>query len=207
MKILLDNSCSTIFKRQQEYPEIEFGQFRTPLTQYASGSYHYILDNGAYSEFKENTYKSMVQKAKHDLFCDYIVLPDVVGDATATFHQFRHWKNWLGLSSHMCAFVLQDGVHDDVFPAWDEFDCLFIGGSTEFKMSSLAYQIAQAAILEGKHVHVGRVNTPDRIVRWFDNCHTIDGSGISRFDHMLKEAVQAITECTNFRQTKLSQFV
>lgn len=91
-------------------------------------------------------------------------------------------------------------------PNWDDFGCLFIGGTTEFKMSNLAYKIAKEAIQRGKHVHVGRVNSTDRIVKWFDNCHTIDGSGISKFDHMLMKAVKTITECKKYKQTKLYNF-
>jgi hypothetical protein len=37
-----------------------------------------------------------------------------------------------------------------------------------------------------KHIHIGRVNTLKRF-RHFDKlgAHTCDGSGVSRFDHML----------------------
>ena len=206
MKILLDQSIGKIYERKIQYPDVEFGQFRTPLTRYKSGSFNYILDNGAFSEFKEKTFTNMALKAKNDLFCDYIVLPDTVGDATLTFNQFYYWKEKLELKSSMCAFVLQDGINDSNFPKWEDFGCLFIGGTTDFKMSSTAYNLAKIALSKGKHVHVGRVNTVDRIVKWFNNCNSIDGSGISKYDHMLEKAVQTLIECQKFNQTSLFQF-
>ena len=206
MIILLDQSTSKIYERKIQYPAVKFGQFRTPLTQYKSGCFNYILDNGCFSEFKEKTFTNMALKAKNDIFCDFIVLPDTVGDATLTFNQFYHWKKQLNLKSNKCGFVLQDGVSDNNFPSWDDFGCLFIGGSTDFKMSSLAYQYAKKAIEKGKHVHVGRVNTVDRIVKWFNNCHSIDGSGISKYDHMLEKAVHTLIECNKFQQKNLFEF-
>jgi len=206
MIICLDKQIDAITEIIQHYDNLEFWQFRTPLTQYKAGEHKYILDNGAFSNFKEDTFQRMVKKAKFDPMCEFIIAPDVVGDAVATYHQFIHWNNFLGIPHGKRGFVLQDGIHDEVFPEWDEFDCLFIGGTTEFKMSHTAYEIAQAAILEGKHVHVGRVNTPERIIRWFDNCHTIDGSGIAKYSHMLDNAVKTILQCQKFKQTKLKKY-
>lgn len=207
MIIALDKDLNTIQVAQQVYSNVEFWQFRTPLTQYKSGEIPYILDNGAYSDFDERKFCRMVKDAKFDPYCRFIIAPDVVGDAMATYLQYQHYNNFLGIPYGKRGFVLQDGVSDETFPAWDDFDCLFIGGSTEFKMSKLCYEIAQAAILEGKHVHVGRVNTPARIVRWFGNCHTIDGSGISRFNGMLEEACRAIENCQKYRQKTLAEWI
>jgi hypothetical protein len=160
--IALDKDVDTVATAASIYSEVEFWQFRTPLTQYKSGDMPYILDNGVYSGFDEKSFERMVKKAKFDPMC-----------------RFTHW---------------------------DDFDCLFIGGSTEFKMSRECYQIAQAAILEGKHVHVGRVNTPMRIIRWFGNCHSIDGSGLARFPKMLHEAALTIAECQKYQQKSLLDF-
>ena len=206
MIIALDKDVETVATAASIYSEVEFWQFRTPLTQYKSGDIPYILDNGVYSGFDEKSFERMVKKAKFDPMCRFIVLPDVVGDAVATYHQYQHYNNHLGVPFGKRAFVLQDGVNDETFPDWEDFDCLFIGGSTEFKMSRECYQIAQAAILEGKHVHVGRVNTPMRIIRWFGNCHSIDGSGLARFPKMLHDACLTIAECQKYQQKSLLDF-
>ena len=207
MIIMLDQSVGKIYELQINNPTVEIQQFRTPLTQYKSGNIPYILDNGAYSGFNEKKFLRMANASKNDIFCKYIVMPDVVGDAQSTYNQFRYYKNIIGLRPNQTAFVLQDGAERRNMPDWDEFDCLFIGGSTEFKMSGKAYIIAQEAIAQGKHVHVGRVNTPSRIVKWHGNCHSIDGSGISKYDHMFDKAVDLIIELNEIRQSKLYEFV
>jgi EAL domain-containing protein (putative c-di-GMP-specific phosphodiesterase class I) len=44
-----------------------------------------------------------------------------------------------------------------------DYDWLFIGGSTEFKLGSTARECIKAAKSAGKKVHVGRVNTARRL--------------------------------------------
>ena len=45
---------------------------------------------------------------------------------------------------------------------WDEVDCLFIGGTTAWKLSDHAIQLMADAKRRGKWVHVGRVNSKRR---------------------------------------------
>ena len=44
----------------------------------------------------------------------------------------------------------------------------------------------------GKWVHVGRVNTAPRVKNWLGLADSIDGSGISKYDHMLENVLEAI---------------
>jgi hypothetical protein len=44
----------------------------------------------------------------------------------------------------------------------------------------------------GKWVHVGRVNTAKRVRDWVGLADSIDGSGISRFDHMLEDVLSML---------------
>ena len=67
-----------------------------------------------------------------------------------------------------------------------------VGGSDAFKISPEALQAARCAKMLGKWVHVGRVNEARRVQNWLGLADSIDGSGISRFDHMLKEVIAAI---------------
>lgn len=48
--------------------------------------------------------------------------------------------------------------------------------------------VVKTALILGKHVHVGRVNTIKRF-RWFHDlgAHTCDGSGVAMYDHMLEK--------------------
>ncbi len=59
------------------------------------------------------------------------------------------------------AFVAQDGQESLPVP-WDEFDALFIGGSTEWKLGPHAREIAAEAKRRGKWLHMGRVNSERR---------------------------------------------
>jgi hypothetical protein len=55
-----------------------------------------------------------------------------------------------------------------------------------------ALQAARCAKMLGKWVHVGRVNEAKRVRNWLGLADSIDGSGISRFDHMLEEVLSMI---------------
>lgn len=74
------------------------------------------------------------------------------------------------------ALVAQDGLeHLDV--PWDDFDALFIGGSTEWKLGKAAARLVAEAKRRGKHVHMGRVNSRRR---WsyaeHIGCDSVDGT-------------------------------
>jgi hypothetical protein len=71
--------------------------------------------------------------------------------------------------------VAQDGWQDETTP-WDEFDVLFVGGSTEFKLGLGAHAIA-AAQARRKWVHMGRVNSYKRLrVAAALGCDSADGT-------------------------------
>ena len=62
------------------------------------------------------------------------------------------------------ALVAQDGATPETAP-WDRMDALFVGGSTEWKLSSGAVAMMREAKARGVWVHVGRVNSLKRL-RW-----------------------------------------
>ena len=90
----------------------------------------------------------------------FTACPDVVGDAAATLDLYGEWAHQI---KALCpvAFVAQDGQESLDFPL--AFDWLFIGGSTEWKMSAAADECISRAKRLGKPVHVGRVNSIKRI--------------------------------------------
>lgn len=94
--------------------------------------------------------------------CRFATAPDVVGDAKATLSRslpFLPIIRGLGYSS---AFVAQDGIEEIQIP-WDDFDVLFIGGSTDFKLGKTARDVVLLAKDKGKWVHMGRVNSQKRL--------------------------------------------
>lgn len=105
----------------------------------------------------------------------FATAPDVLADHQKTVARsisvLRQIRN-LGLPA---AFVAQDGWTDDTTP-WDEFDVLFIGGSTTFKFRRGRDAIAVAK-KHAKKIHMGRVNSLDRLRGAVGlGCDTADGT-------------------------------
>jgi hypothetical protein len=188
MKILLDQSPRVIDQKSNKF-DFELWQLRTPLTAYKLSDRPYGLDNGCFSTFREVAWLRLLGEArkKKPLF---VCLPDVVGDARRTLELFQHFEEATkGLPR---ALVLQDGIGELDIP-WMDIDAVFIGGSDAFKTSLEAINAAKTANMMGKWVHVGRVNTVDRVRNWLGLANSIDGSGISRYDHMLSSVIAEIT--------------
>ena len=189
MLILLDLSPSSIADREQKFQR-EFGQLRTPLSRHKLSGRPYALDNGCFTSFRFPTWRRMLDEAREQTPL-FVCLPDVVGSAQRTIELFHHFKPMTdGLPR---ALVLQDGVENINIP-WDDLDAVFVGGTDEFKLSRPAIAACKTAFMLGKWVHFGRVNTPDRLVSIVDVADSIDGSGLSKYDHMLKACLEAMDD-------------
>jgi len=189
-QIMLDLSPAGIEDRETRFGQ-KFWQLRTPLTRYrhATGT-PYGLDNGCFSGRLPDGWLTMLKEARDNPPL-WATSPDVVGSARRTLELWPHFAR--AMQGIPRALVLQDGIGDFDIP-WNELQCVFIGGSDAFKTSSEARAAAVTARMLGKWVHVGRVNTYDRAAywgKWADSvddaglADSIDGSGMSRYDHML----------------------
>ena len=187
MRIMLDVSPAKLARYSDKY-NYAFWQLRTPLTGNTIGSMPYGLDNGCYTEFKRLTWDRMLNEAE-DKRPVFVCLPDVVGDARRTLDLFTYFESHT--SGLPRALVLQDGIGDFSIP-WDQLDAVFVGGSDKFKTSPECLNACKAAKMIGKWVHVGRVNEPRRFQQWVGLADSCDGSGISRFDHMLETVLDVI---------------
>ena len=94
--------------------------------------------------------------------CSFAVAPDVVGDAAATLERSAPWLPRIRALGYPAAFVAQNGAETVGVP-WDDFDVLFIGGDTEWKLGGHARDIVTSARRRGKGVHMGRVNSRQRM--------------------------------------------
>lgn len=138
----------------------------------------YCADNGCFGKGYpgDDAWWGWVKALPNKERCDFAVAPDVVGDAAATLKRSKPWLpriRSLGIAS---AFVAQNDAETVGVP-WDEFDVLFIGGDTEWKLGPHARAIAAEAKARDKHVHMGRVNS-ERRLRYADaiGCDTADGT-------------------------------
>ena len=157
----------------------------TPLTRFRlqSPGLPWAIDNGAYARFDGKAFLSLLEReAHHKVNCLFVTAPDVVGSARRTLEAFEHWKG--RLAGWPLAVAIQDGQQDLEIP-WDEIAAVFIGGTTQFKLSASAAHVIKAAKIMGKWAHVGRVNDPARFAYFEElGADSIDGTGISRYSHM-----------------------
>lgn len=93
--------------------------------------------------------------------CLFATAPDVVGDAAATLARSLPHLPAIRALGYRAALVAQDGLETLDVP-WDDFDVLFIGGTTGWKLGQHAAALAREARRRGKHVHMGRVNSRRR---------------------------------------------
>lgn len=183
MMILLDGSANKV-----EGLGHGVEQLVTPRSRHLPGNV-FAVDNSAFTNFDEKAFLKLLLKLR--LAGDkplWVACPDVVGEADATLKNYYGWyfeiSHYYGFKT---AYVLQDGqgqLKQKYFRKvpWDKMECLFIGGSTEYKLGpEVRYYVAEAK-RRGKWVHMGRVNSVKRMTYARQiGCDSIDGSGLSRF--------------------------
>jgi hypothetical protein len=153
----------------------------------------WCADNGAYANKWEADvwwdWLTSPRQMERRSTCLFAVAPDVVGDAAATLARSLPWLPKIRALGYPVAFVAQDGlgIHwngalhvgdlDGPTISWDEFDCLFIGGSTEWKLGTQARALVAEAKRRGKWVHGGRCNSQRRF-EYFRaiGCDSVDGT-------------------------------
>ena len=108
--------------------------------------------------------------------CLLATAPDVVCDADATTARSLPFLPAIRALGYPAAYVAQDGLTSESCP-WPEFDVLFIGGSTAWKLGPDARALMAEARRRGKRVHMGRVNS-ERRYRYAlaVGCHSADGT-------------------------------
>lgn len=122
-------------------------------------------DTGCFAsphKFSLDTYLCWLQKRlpfAHT--CLFATAPDVVGDAAATLVRAYPVLPQIRNLGYKASLVGQDGMCASELD-WDAFDCLFLGGSTEWKLGA-GIALGEEAKRRGKWVHVGRVNSKKRL--------------------------------------------
>lgn len=184
MELLVDQSAERIASLRGRYSFIG-GQFQTPLSRYAlCPDGPFAVDNWCYSNWDADGFRRTLDRLSPQRDrCLFVAVPDVVGSARRTLEVWSWWS--LRMHGWPLALVAQDGAESLPIP-WDQLAAVFIGGSTDWKMSDYASQIIKAAQLLGKRTHVGRVNTRERWAHFEKlGVDTADGTGVSRYDWML----------------------
>jgi len=220
MRCAFDMSVRMIYEtgRKEGIPIEDLLQLRTPLTAYAPDNLNvipYILDNGAFTIFEGPKFARMAQIGFADDLCMFVIMPDIYGDHEETLARFTYWYRKLDLDEYpreahadKLGFVAQDGCTVDTMPEslWDLIGCIFIGGTDSYKESPEVYDLIQEAKIRNKWVHVGRVNTPRKIVYFHGLADSFDGSGIARFEKMRARAVQTLKELEGSSQERIDEY-
>lgn len=138
----------------------------------------WCADNGCFGKgFNEDRWFSWLEANAGDAdTCAFATAPDVVGDAMGSIARSLPWFEPIRSLGYRVAFVAQDGLEDCEIP-WHEFDALFIGGSTEWKLGAACREIVAEANRRGKWVHGGRVNSLKRY-QYMEaiGCDSVDGT-------------------------------
>ena len=132
-------------------------------------------DNDCFRSFHSRRYVHMLDKLQEALIAAnngeqraehwrarplFVTVPDVVADSRRTAHLWGVWADAVRRRGLPPAFVVQNDCDlPNMSPPWHEFDALFIGGDTPFKLGPRVRRIVHIAKEHGKHVHMGRVNS------------------------------------------------
>lgn len=118
----------------------------------------------------------MGQRAVRADRCRFIVAPDVLCDAAATLERSAPMLPLIRALGFPAALVAQNGLEHLPIP-WPSFDALFIGGDTAWKLGPAARALVSQARHHGKWVHMGRVNSWERL-RYARQigCDSVDGT-------------------------------
>jgi len=185
-----------VSKSHDQLPRRErVGSLVTPLNGAIPGDV-YGADNGAYTGFDPDRYRAMLERLRSYPGCRFVAVPDVVGDAAATD---ALWWEWSGeVAKHLpAAYVSQDGA--TVIPRYAS--ALFIGGTTEWKLSDASRSLVQEAHRRHLWIHMGRVNSHQRLrtaQSW--GCHSIDGSSLTWWTDTY---LDAFLDATTYQQLPL----
>lgn len=181
--IILVSGASKTLCRLAGHPNL--GQLLTP--QAGNGilpGMVYAADNAAYSNWDEGKFLRMLDRLEGTAPL-WVAAPDAakpVCDAKGTYRLLKIWHPIIKKRGLPVAYVLQNGSESIGLPPDDMFDAIFIGGDDEFKMGGYAKYITEKMKNKGRWVHMGRVNSWDRIQYAYEiGCNSVDGSGFSMF--------------------------
>ena len=154
---------------------------KNPMEALALGA-RWAADNDCFVEFNPRRILSWLDRYRHIAHtCLWFNTPDVVRNASATLFNFWIWQPIITAYGFKSAFTLQNGMEQERIP-WDYCAAVFIGGDDAFKYSQYVRETVTEARKRSKHVHMGRVNTVQRITySKAIGCDSFDGTNYTRY--------------------------
>lgn len=190
MKLLVSGCTETVREWHTRRPD-RIGALLTPHTgNNPPVGMDWAADNACFGGLDVSAFLRFIAKLTESILKPlWVCCPDTVGDMSETLRQYSQWSPMLREIGLPVALVLQDGAEllkNRARLPWifrNEIAAVFVGGSTDWKISEEAENLTRQAKDCGLKVHVGRVNTEQRIrriARW-GTVDTFDGSGFSRW--------------------------
>jgi hypothetical protein len=146
--------------------------------QSTSGHNLFAADNGCFvqaDKYSNDGFLAWLDKLDRDA-CLFATAPDVVGDAVATKDRAYPMLPRIQKLGFKAAYVCQDGELPNTVE-WSKLNAIFIGGSTEWKLSQAAADLVAEAKRRDKWVHMGRVNSFQRMrLAAAIGCDSVDGT-------------------------------
>jgi len=147
----------------------------------------FALDNGAWAAHQRGG-RLDVHRFAEMLYAlgrhaDFVVAPDIVAGGRESLAVSIHWLPTCLYNARRVLIAVQDGMEPQDFdgvPLGPRVG-LFVGGSTDWKLSTLPAW-GRLARRRGAWLHVGRVNTARRIQLCRDaGADSFDGTSVTRF--------------------------
>lgn len=115
----------------------------------------WALDNGCFTaQWSEDRWRRTLERLAGEPNCKFAVVPDVVGDATATDELWSEHSATVRRYGYRAAYVTQNGCRS--IP--DDADAVFAGGDNAWKLGKQNTALIAEAKRRGLWCHMGRVN-------------------------------------------------
>lgn len=166
----------------------------------------YSLDNGRYPAFSSGKawdeaawLKMLTWAARSGQQPLWALVPDVVASRDGTLRDWDKYAPVVQRYGFRLAMAVQDGMEPSDVPA--EAEVVFVGGTTAWKWRTLPTWSRYF-----KRVHVGRVNTYDRLIEAEHYCaESVDGTGWTRGDQYQWRGLIAFLEGKHRLQMQLEE--
>lgn len=160
-------SPDNLRKAREHAPSHCHGYGWTPQKMTADVDAPYFLDHGYTDHFDPDAYRDLIERALLSMprSPDFIVLPDVYGDAGSTIRRHRTWlyEQSLPVGSGECMryWVLQPGLPiEEQFDAVEGCQGVFVGGPQRWQRAHGSEIVRRATDL-GLRTHVGNPGGAD----------------------------------------------
>lgn len=173
---LSPTTSETVLSHGDVFGILESPRTKRNITGWIEKGFYWAYDNDAFTGFDEDAWLEGLDR--HEQFrssCVFIVCPDYLGDKVKTLERFE--KYYPVIEDWPVAFVTQDGTTSKDLP-WEHITAVFVGGTDKHKLGAEAGAIIREAEIRQKWIHVGRVNSKKRMMKFW-RANSWDGTTLA----------------------------